>query len=258
VFVAVTVLLLLVMMKAEPWFRNTHQKATATKVSNDANSLGGMQFVSISPGEFMMGADSENDSDDTRPVHQVIFAKGFDIQTTEVTEKQWKLVMRTAPPYFSKCDDCPVDGVSWNEAQEFVKRMNDRKDGHIYSLPTEAEWECAARAGTTGDYAGNLDEMGWYDYHKSGGKTHPVATKQPNAWGIYDMHGNVWEWVHDWYGESYYGESRSVDPQGPSSGSFRVRRGGCYSSSAGACKSAFRHWCEQNFAFSGFRLRRTS
>jgi len=126
-------------------------------------------------------------------------------------------------------------------------------EGYEYTLPTEAQWEYACRAGTTGDYAGRLDSMGWYDAN-SGNETHPVAQKQANAWGLYDMHGNVWEWCRDWYGN--YPGGTVHDPVGPSSGSFRVSRGGCWFGSAHYCHSADRSWNGPSSRYDslGFRL----
>ncbi|MBQ4142723.1 MAG: formylglycine-generating enzyme family protein, partial [Thermoguttaceae bacterium] len=120
------------------------------------------------------------------------------------------------------------------------------------SLPTEAQWEYACRAGTTGAYAGDLGEMGWYG--SSGGGTHPVGQKKPNAWGLYDMHGNVWEWCQDWYGS--YTTSPTSDPTGPNSGSYRVFRGGSWYSGAQFCRSAYRDWSAPDFRYVnlGFRL----
>ncbi|MEE8583520.1 MAG: formylglycine-generating enzyme family protein, partial [Acidobacteriota bacterium] len=140
---------------------------------------------------------------------------------------------------------------------EFLGKLNRRSDGFEYRLPTEAEWEYAARAGTTGDYAGNLDEVGWYEAN-SGNETHPVGEKKPNAWGLYDMHGNVWEWVHDWF--SHYGSrpNPDTDPAGPASGSNRVIRGGGWSTPAQYCRSADRNgnWPGNRNSALGFRLLR--
>jgi formylglycine-generating enzyme required for sulfatase activity len=151
----------------------------------------------------------------------------------------------------------PVEQVSWNDAQEFIAKLNAKNDGYRYRLPTEAEWEYAARAGTTGAYAGDLDAMGWYDKN-SGGKTHLVATKTANAWGLYDMHGNVWEWVQDWYGD--YSAVAVTDPVGPNTGSFRVYRGGSWSNWAQYCRSALRDFHSPDIRYNnlGFRLLRTS
>jgi formylglycine-generating enzyme required for sulfatase activity len=121
--------------------------------------------------------------------------------------------MGNNPSGFDKCGgNCPVDKVSWNDAEGFISRLNSQGGDYTYRLPTEAEWDYAALAGTTGDYAGNLDALAWYDQN-SDGRTHRAGTKQPNAWGLYDMHGNVWEWCQDWYGG--YKAAPSADPQGP-------------------------------------------
>jgi formylglycine-generating enzyme required for sulfatase activity len=173
--------------------------------------------------------------DDERP-HRVTISQGFWMGKYEVTQGQWKAVMGTAPFNFSG-DDMPAENVSWNDAQEFIKKLNALDDSFIYRLPTEAEWEYAARAGTNGQYAGNLDDMAWY-YSNSGNKMHPVGTKKPNAWGLYDMHGNVWEWVQDWYGT--YSNNAETDPKGPSTGSVRVYRGGNWAVAAKSCRSAYR------------------
>src|SRR5205085_9149218 len=120
---------------------------------------------------FMMG--SETGDADEKPVHQVTIREGFYMGKYEVTQAQWKQVMGNNPSYFNNCDQCPVEMVSWNDAQEFIKKLNAMNDGYVYRLPSEAEWEYAARAGTTGDYAGDLDAMAWY-LNNSGNKTHPV------------------------------------------------------------------------------------
>jgi len=143
---------------------------------------------------------------------------------------------------------------------QFCRKLTERErqagrlpEGYEYTLPTEAQWEFACRAGTTGDFAGNLDAMAWYN-ENSGNTTHPVAQKQANAWGLYDMRGNVWEWCRDWYG-SYPGGS-VTDPTGPSSGSFRVDRGGSWGNVAGRCRSALRRWYApgNRLDYLGFRL----
>ena len=128
--------------------------------------------------------------------------------------------------------------MSWNECQDFCKKL--RAKGLEVSLPTEAQWEYACHAGSTGDYAGNLDEMAWYNKN-SGSKTHEVGLKKPNGWGLYDMHGNVWEWCSDWYDSGYYAKSPASDPTGPATGSDRVNRGGGWGSGAEYCRSAYRH-----------------
>jgi formylglycine-generating enzyme required for sulfatase activity len=188
----------------------------------------------------------------------------------EVTQGQWKAVMGDNPSFFKDCgDDCPVENVSWDEVQEFIRRLKAKGEG-TYRLPTEAEWEYACRAGTTGEHAGKLDEMAWY-YNNAGdqtlsgewtaeklktnnNRTHQVGTKKPNAWGLYDMHGNVWEWVQDWFGK--YPEGAVTDPTGGISGSHRIFRGGSLGFPAGDIRSAKRGYLtptERN-ANVGFRL----
>jgi formylglycine-generating enzyme required for sulfatase activity len=151
--------------------------------------------------------------------------------------------------------------VSWNDAQEFIKRLN-QKEGHTrYRLPTEAEWEYAARAGTTtaysfGEDAKQLGRYAWYGEDFASGSTHPVGQKEPNGWGLYDVHGNVWEWVQDWYDERYYASSPSVDPTGPPSGSGHVVRGGSWHQTATSWRSAFRRQYDPDYRgiSIGFRL----
>ncbi|NGZ07727.1 MAG: SUMF1/EgtB/PvdO family nonheme iron enzyme [Magnetococcales bacterium] len=185
-----------------------------------SNSVG-MFFRQIPAGTFTMGGEGHTP-------HQVTISRSFYMQVTEITQGQWRDVMGNNPSYFSSCGDtCPVEQVSWDDLQTFITRLNARGEG-TYRLPTEAEWEYAARAGTTtaysfGESESNLGNYGWYDGNSSN-QTHPVAQKLPNPWGLYDMHGNVWEWVLDWYGS--FESSAVTDPQGPSSGSYRVFRGG--------------------------------
>jgi formylglycine-generating enzyme required for sulfatase activity len=188
------------------------------------NSLG-MEFVRIPAGRFQMGSTSGDG--DEQPVHRVEITQPFYLGTTEVTQSQWESVMGNNPSRF-KGANRPVEQVSWEEVQTFIEKLNAREPGVTYRLPTEAEWEYAARAGTTtaysfGDSAGDLDEYAWYGGN-TGGQTHPVGQKPANGWGLYDVHGNVWEWVQDWYGE--YPSSPQGNPSGPPSGASRVVRGG--------------------------------
>ena len=142
--------------------------------------------------------ESNRDSDEKQ--HRVTLTREYYMQTTEVTQGQWRKVMGSNPSKFTNCgDNCPVEKVSWEDCQQFIQKLNGMEGTRKYRLPTEAEWEYAARAGTTGAYAGDLDAMAWYD-DNSGGKTHAVGGKSPNAWGLYDMHGNVYEWCQDWKG----------------------------------------------------------
>ena len=179
--------------------------------------IAGMEFVWVPAGEFRMGSTSAESYDDERPLTRVRISRGFYLGKYEVTQDQWQGVMRTNISEFSGCGQCPVERVSWDDAQEFIGRLNAQAGGNRYRLPTEAEWEYAARAGTGGDRYGELDAIAWCGNDNSGSRTHPVGQKAPNAWGLYDMLGNVWEWVEDRYG-GYPGGS-VMDPRGPGSGS---------------------------------------
>jgi formylglycine-generating enzyme required for sulfatase activity len=209
-----------------------------------------IEMAYIGPGTFMMG--------DIGDAHQVTLTKPFWLGRTEVTQGQWGALMGSNPSFYKWVGrDAPVEQIPWHEAMGFCRNLTDRERtagrlpvGYEYTLPTEAQWEYACRAGTTGDYAGNLDAMAWYDQN-SGNSTHPVAQKQPNAWGLYDMHGNVWEWCRDWYG-NYPGGS-VTDPTGPSSGTNRVFRCGSLSFDAGYCRSDLR-WHDPGYRDLGFRL----
>ena len=177
------------------------------------------EMVFVEGGTFQMGSNSGYSSE--KPAHNVT-VKGFWMGKYEVTQAEYNRVMGTNPSYF-KCDGCPVENVSWEDAAEYARRVGGR-------LPTEAEWEYAARGGNKSrgyQYSGsnNLDEVGWYE-NNSGGETHPVGQKKPNELGLYDMTGNVGEWCSDRYDAEYYKKSPQVDPQGPSSGTKRVVRGG--------------------------------
>jgi formylglycine-generating enzyme required for sulfatase activity len=185
-----------------------------------------MEFVNIASGEFMMGC-SVGDidcNDDERPIHRVQITKPFEIGKYEVTQAQWQAVMGSNPSTI-KGDDHPVETISKNEAHDFLNKLNEHNDGYHYRLPTEAEWEYAARAGTTEPYVGRLDEIAWYAGN-SEDETHPVGKKKPNAWGLYDMQGNVREIVEDWYARDYYGRSPIADPTGPTPGQQRGFPGG--------------------------------
>ncbi|GMQ79795.1 MAG: hypothetical protein BMS9Abin03_234 [Thermodesulfobacteriota bacterium] len=245
------------------------QQPVASQGQKVTNSLG-MEFVYIKPGSFMMGSPSnESGRDSDEKQHRVTLTKEFYMQSTEVTQGQWKAVMGNNPSEFKNCgDDCPVEKVSWNDVQEFIRKLNRREGGNRYRLPTEAEWEYAARAGSTTAFANggitelkcgfdsNLDAMGWY-CGNSNEKTHPIARKQPNSWGLYDMHGNVWEWCQDWYGK--YSSSFVTNPTGPSDGSFRVSRGGGWIRNARYCRSALRNRDSPGDRYNaalGFRLLR--
>jgi formylglycine-generating enzyme required for sulfatase activity len=186
----------------------------------------------------MMG--STNGDADEKPAHQVTLNYSFYMGKYEVTQAQWQAVMGNNPSYFKDCGgNCPVEQVSWDDAQEFIRKLNQMNDGYTYRLPTEAEWEYACR-GTTGDYAGTLENMAWYA-DNSGKRTHPAGQKQANAFGLHDMQGNVWEWCRDWYDANYYASSPATDPQGPGSGQYLVVRGGSWNDDASFLRSAHRY-----------------
>lgn len=223
----------------------------AGRLAAEFNNTLGMKFVFIPPGTFIMGSPSNEpgrDSDEGR--HKVTLTRPFYMQTTEVTQGQWQAVMGENPSHFRDCGEtCPVEMVSWYDTQRFIARLNAMEGSHTYRLPTEAEWEYTARSGSqtalsngiltvTGcAYDAKLDRIGWY-CGNSGYKSHPVAQKQSNSWGLYDMHGNVWEWCQDWYGD--YPTGPVTDPQGPASGLIRVNRGGSWWWFARFCRSANR------------------
>ena len=170
---------------------------------------------------------------DEKPIHSVKISD-FSIGKTEVTQAQWKAIMRSNPSNF-KGDNLPVEQVSWDDVQVFLDKLNE-KTGKIYRLPTEAEWEYAVSGCVGQKWAGtnnesNLSNYAWYDVN-SNGKTHPVGTKQPNQFGLFDMSGNVWEWCNDWFSKDYYKESPKDNPKGPLNGYGRVIRGGCWDNNA--------------------------
>jgi formylglycine-generating enzyme required for sulfatase activity len=212
------------------------------------------EMVFVSGGTFQMG--SNDGESDEKPVHTVTLSD-YLIGKTEVTQALWKSVMVNNPSHF-KGDDLPVERVSWSNCQEFISKLN-KMTGKTYRLPTESEWEYAARGGTISkgySYSGsnNLNEVAWYG-DNSGSTTHPVGSKQPNELGLYDMSGNVWEWCSDWFGR--YSSGAQTNPTGASSGSSRVYRGGGWFIDAQRCRVTYR---DNNFApvyrssYLGFRL----
>ena len=218
----------------------------------------GAKFVLIPAGTFMMGSpEDEVGRDDDETLHQVTISKPFYLQTTQVTQRQWEMVMGNNPSCFTG-ENRPVQCVSWDDVQEFISELNTKSDKN-YRLPTEAEWEYACRAGSNGRYCFGdnetlLGEYAWY-YNNSIHETHPVGLKKPNAWGLYDMHGNVEEWCSDWYGEKYYSESPRDNPLGPGSSSYRLLRGGSWFYSAQESRAAFRDGDNPDERGNGFGFR---
>lgn len=230
------------------------------QAADHTNSIG-MEFVRIPAGSFQMGSSAQlrEAAANERPQHRVRISKSFLLGKYEVTQAEWEAVMGSNP--YAQERSNPFYGlpgmaerlrkprnpatVSWIDAQAFILRLNQREGGGRYRLPTEAEWEYAARAGSTTAYSFGEDERelthyAWYGEDFASGSTHTVGQKRPNAWGLYDVHGNVWEWVQDWYAPDYYNRSPEQDPQGPASGSSRVVRGGSWHASATSWRSAFR------------------
>lgn len=222
----------------------------------------GMRFVLIPAGTFLMGqSETEGGDEDELPQHQVTFTQPFYLQTTPVTQGQWVEVMGENPAYFHEGgQDCPVENVSWEEAQEFINQLNHLEGTDDYRLPTEAEWEYACRAGSGerfcfGDQEAELKNYAWYEAN-SRESTHPVGRLRANAWGLYDMHGNVFEWCQDWFGP--YPSDPVTDPPGPPGGEHRVLRGGSWNSMAEDVRCAYRLRLTPGYRYrhEGFRVAR--
>ena len=231
-------------------------------------TVNGVSFtmIAVGGGTFKMGAQSTDSSGDNydsdaysseSPVHSVTLSSYY-IGETEVTQELWEAVMGSNPSYF-RGSQRPVEKVSWNDCQEFIKKLN-KLTGKNFRLPTEAEWEYAARGGNKSQgykYSGSntIDNVAWYTSN-SGSKTHDVKTKQANELGIYDMSGNVYEWCQDWYDSNYYSSSPETNPTGPTSGSYRVLRGGGWGYSARGCRVSNRGFSSPAYRYydRGFRL----
>ena len=228
------------------------------------NSIG-MEFVLIPAGEFVMGSpvDEKNWYKNEKPVHKVKIEKAFYLGKYLVTQKQWTDIMEINPSKF-KGDENPVDRISWDSAQEFIKKLNEKEGTDKYRLPSEAEWEYACRAGTTtrysfGDDESEMDEYGYCDNLDIG--SHPVGQKKQNPWRLYDMHGNVWEWMQDKYHDTYEGAPEEGNAREDDSDSFktmRVLRGGSWQTSSVGCRSSSRFYYPQiarrNSSRTGFRI----
>jgi formylglycine-generating enzyme required for sulfatase activity len=209
----------------------------------------GITLVTIPAGTFLMGSttDEADRGEDEGPQTQVTLTREFFLGATDVTQGQYEAVMGANPSDFKSVGkDAPVEQVSWDQAMAFCVKLTERERtagrlpaGYTFTLPTEAQWEYACRAGTTEAYAGEPADMAWYD-NNSGGTTHPVATKQPNAWGLYDMSGNVYQWCLDWYAK--YPGGSVKDWSGPATGTAHVLRGGSWYYGETYCRSAYRDY----------------
>jgi formylglycine-generating enzyme required for sulfatase activity len=236
--------------------RGQLQTAPATILSMAAGTTkihpkDGLKYVWMPPGTFQMGcsAGDEECYRDEKPEHSVTITRGFWLGQTPVTQVAYQRVMGGSPSHFHG-EQLPVETVPWSQAKAYCEAVGGR-------LPTEAEWEYAARAGSEAPRYGDLDEIAWY-MHNSDDKTHNAGLKQANQWGLYDMLGNVWEWVADWYDEKYYAKSPSLNPTGPKSGQHRVVRGGCSCNGSRLLRSSYRNRIEPDYgnSYIGFRRAR--
>jgi formylglycine-generating enzyme required for sulfatase activity len=216
------------------------------------NSIG-MKFILIPAGEFLMG--SENGDEDEKPIRKVQISKPFYLGKYPVTQGQWQQVMGNNLSRFEGDLSRPVEQVSWEDGQQFLCKLSEREGGKPYRLPTEAEWEYACRAESReaycfGEDVSQLKEYGWYS-ENAGGTTHPVGQLKPNAWGLYDVHGNVWEWVQDWYARDYYKQRPNPDRdlQGLDVGKYRVVRGGSWSAQPQNARASSRLWFEPGLRY---------
>jgi formylglycine-generating enzyme required for sulfatase activity len=228
--------------------------------------LGGgvkLEMVLIPAGEFLMGLpDSDKDASTyEKPRHRVRITKPFYLGKHPLTQEQWEAVMGNNPNAY-RMPKHPVEQVSWHDCRQFLDKLN-RRGNPVgkFQMPSEAQWEYACRAGSTtsycfGDDESKLGQYAWYGAHfEAPPVTHPVGSKKPNAWGLYDMHGHVLEWCADWYDAGYYARSPTEDPTGPAAGSSRVARGGAWRSAASFCRSASRKDREPTDRFRGLGFR---
>jgi formylglycine-generating enzyme required for sulfatase activity len=243
--------LLLLMLLIAVWCEDsTHGQQSVKPITNTI----GMKFNKIPAGTFTMGSpEGEEGRRDDEYQHKVTISKAFYMQTTEVTQGQWKAVMGTEPwkgkSNVKEGPNYAASYVNWDDAIAYCKKLSE-KESVTYRLPTEAEWEYACRAGTTTTWSFGGDEkvLGDYAWYRENAEdigeeyAHQVELKKPNAFGLYDMHGNVLEWCHDYYGTDYYNQSPEKDPTGPASGSFRVLRGGSWFIYSFLTRSADRRW----------------
>ncbi len=206
----------------------------------DRDAVSKIQLVWVPPGSFEMG--SNGSEGDEAPAHAVSLSRGFWLGQFPVTQGQWQEVMGNNPAAMKTSGlNAPVESVSWEDVQQFLTTLNGMQDAWTFRLPTEAEWEYACRAGTTGDRYGDIDAIAWYAHWGGNLRTQAVGQKQANAFGLHDMNGNVWEWCQDWYDEGFYQQPEATqDPSGPATGQFRVNRGGSFASRPKEIRSAYR------------------
>jgi formylglycine-generating enzyme required for sulfatase activity len=266
----------------QPGQRGSESRPSPTTPRKGFITSVGMKMVYIKPGTFVMGsklpahevarkagyeADQAKHFKNERPLHHVKITRGFFMSAHEVTQEQYVKVIGANPSKKRRGGAHPVETVSWFDAVKFCKKLS-AKEGRRYHLPTEAAWEYACRAGTTTPFHFGMTistAQANYNGNHTYGKGHrgvyrnstvPVGRFEPNAWGLYDMHGNVYEWCQDWYAEYYYARSPTADPQGPNSGSSRVVRGGCWLSGPALCRAAARDHLVPDFRYFliGFRV----
>ena len=242
------------------WQSNPKILENATAVNSDSvmttgatENINEPDMVTVQGGRFAMGGNENNNE---KPIHNVTLSS-FKIAKYETTQAQWQKVMGSNPSYPKGCVDCPVRIVSWDAVQTFIKKLN-TLCGKNYRLPTEAEWEYAARGGKKSkkfEYAGSNDinAVAWTSAN-SGSNPHPVGQKEANELGLYDMSGNVFEWCNDWYDENYYGKSPGNDPKGPATGPYRAIRGGNWVSEPALSRVAYRPPVQVGWGAIGFRL----
>jgi formylglycine-generating enzyme required for sulfatase activity len=213
------------------------------------------RFIKVNGGTFNMGSDFGNNIE--KPIHTVTL-NPFYLAETEVTQGLWEEVMGSDPSFNYDCDNCPVENVSWLDIQDFLKKLNAKQSAFVFRLPTEAEWEFAAKGGANSTdflFAGSSDinEVTWYR-ENSGLKSQPVKSKKPNSLGLYDMSGNVWEWVQDWF--NFYKPGSFTNPTGPVNGSSKLYRGGSFDDISDDCRVSYRYGNPPASRFNnlGFRL----
>ena len=222
-----------------------------------------LNFCWIPNGSFVMGSPANEEGRHVGEIlHPATLTRGFWMAQTPTTQELWQVVVGANPSRFKGHKSLPVENVSWLDCNAFVERLNASRinapTDFRFALPTEAQWEYACRAGSTGAYnvlGASLDALGWNLYNTAA-KTCKVGQKKPNAWGLYDMHGDVWEWCQDWFDPNFYKIGAAVDPQGPVNGSWRVLRGGCWNSEPAECRCAYRYYGDPSLrsGYVGFRL----